>query len=121
MTTTQQPDRITRRQRDRIIAMAKAGTARRDIADEVGVDRMSVYGVISYARQCGEDIPRPLTGKMVRDARPRVLVSAEVLELLRPHAARREMPVRDLAAEILSAVACSNLVDAVLDDIPAKE
>lgn len=112
---------ITPQQRDRIIALARAGMARRDIADEVGVGRLSVYSAIAYARKCGTDIPVAHTEKQVRDLRPRVLVSAEVLELLRPHAMRREMPVLDLAAEILSAVACSNLVDAVLDDIPAEE
>lgn len=107
---------ITREQRDRIIELAQTGKARRDIAVEVGVDRVSVYGVVAYARQCGTDIPRAMTGKPVRDHRPRVLVPPEVLEILRPHADRREMAVRDLAAEILTTVACSGLVTAILDD-----
>lgn len=107
---------ITPQQRDRIIELAQSGMARRDIADEVGVERVSVYGVIAYARQCGADIPRAMAGKPARDHRPRVLVPPEVLEILRPYADSREMAVRDLAAEILTTVACSGLVTAILDD-----
>lgn len=107
-------------QRKRIIALALDGMQRRDIADEVGVIRRRVYEVIADARRQGVPIPPAKVGPISGDVRPRVHVTPEVLARLRPHAERRQMHVRELAAAILAAVGTENLVDAVLDDNPEE-
>ena len=106
-------------QRARIVALAKDGAQRVDIAREIGCSRQTVYTVICAARQRGEAIPHGAAGRDAQwDRRPRVFVDRALLDRLQPHADARAVPVRDLARLILTTVARDNLVNAILDDTP---
>jgi transposase len=104
----------TREQKARIVELGFEGMPRKDIAAEVGVAVRVVYETIAQARRNGRPVPRVRPGSP--DPRPRVHVDVAVLDRLRPHAERRDIPVREIAAMILATVAAEDMVDAVLDD-----
>ncbi|WP_171052543.1 helix-turn-helix domain-containing protein [Ruegeria sediminis] len=102
--------------RDQIITMAQSGYPPREIAEELGIAPHAIYYVLSSARQRGVEIKRFSGGRTGARGLSRIRFTPEVKEQFRPHADLRGLTVRELAAEILEAVAASDLVDAVLDD-----
>lgn len=101
--------------KEQILDRAMKGMARTEIAAELGCTPDTVYGAIVYARRKGVDIPKKKTGSR-GNLDPRVAVPRHVLETFSVCAKARDIPVRQLAAELLIEIARSGLVDAVLDD-----
>jgi len=101
--------------------LALAGAPPAEIAVAVGTSRACVYAHLHKARRRGVAIPRFSTARgpagQAVPHRPRVSVSPGVLDALDAPAAARGLTPRELAAQVLAAVAHGGLVDAVLDDL----
>ena len=95
-------------------ALALEGHPPGVIAQRMGIKLTNVHSLLDYAKRKAEGsarAPRPAEA----NART-VVVSKDVLEALRPHAARRGISVNELARRILAVVADDGIVDGVLDD-----
>jgi hypothetical protein len=77
------------------------------IARRIGISPKTVV-----ALECSADRSRQL----VADGNQTILFSGELLEDLRPHAARRGISVRQLARLIVETAVDHDLIDALLDD-----
>ncbi len=101
--------------RQQVIDLALQNTPPRDIAVMLNRTRATVYHYLFLARRAGVNIPEFRGGARITTA-GYMHISNDTAALLRPHAARRGIPPRDLARRILETVAGNDLVDAVLDD-----
>lgn len=103
--------------RQQIIALAAAGNPPRHIAamikHKLPLDRIG--DVVLRARKNGIDIPHFRSPNGSRQRRS-VEFPAETLELLIPHAQRRNITPNELMRRIIDTLIDSDLIDAVLDD-----
>ncbi len=102
--------------RDDVIRLALAGTRPARIADDMQIPVNTIYAWISQARRDGVDIPPFRRGG--RRTSVILTLPAQVVQALRPEARARDIPVRELALDILREVAVSDLAAALLDDAP---
>lgn len=103
---------------ERIINMALAGTAPREIAVALGIEREAVYTAITMARRRGVDIPRFKGGPPSGEVRggKNVRIPRTVYHVLHDEALRRGLPGPGaLVTAILTAVCEDRLFDAVLE------
>lgn len=95
----------------KIMAECQNLTAR-ELAERAGV---TVNHANTTAKQTGYPLKRVNSG---RQPGYNVVLPQEVVEALFDHATKRSITVRELVVQIVSTAAASNLVDAVLDDMP---
>lgn len=100
-----------------VSALAMAGIGASDIAREIGVTPNAVHAVLARLRRNGAVFPRVRPGPKLRPQGMRLsTLDAATRRAFEPHAAARDMSVRELVARILSTVARDGLTDAILDD-----
>lgn len=93
---------------DAIVALRARGLDARQIADEIGIPRPNVVALERHVR----------TANVRRDSRIRrtLELPQDLVDVMAPFAAARDIGPRELALRILAAVADDGLVDAILDD-----
>ncbi|SFI36183.1 hypothetical protein [Albimonas pacifica] len=90
-------------------ALREQGWSMRRIAEEIGISLGTVSALDASAKRRREPRPAEVNGKTV-------LFPAEVLDRLRPHAARRGITPNELARRIVDVAIDECMIDAILDD-----
>ncbi len=91
-----------------VVALKAEGYSTRTIADQIGVSTATVAALL-----CSE---RKRKHRPSEDGLRTVTFPVDVLEALRPHAARRGVHANELARRLVEAAVDADLIDAVLDD-----
>lgn len=99
-----------------VIGLRRLGLTTAQIADRIGIEHSTVTalehsGMRSTKRQ----------GRPAEEHGRTVLFPIDILDRLRPAAARRGMAVNSLARRIVETVIDDNLIDSVLDDLDELE
>ncbi|UWQ00829.1 hypothetical protein K3X44_09905 [Aliiroseovarius crassostreae] len=101
---------------DRAVQMHRDGKSYSEISDVLELRRETVRAYIARARKRG-DLP---AGELKQTPEVRLVLSAPVLDALRPEANARATTPKALARRILECVCSDDLVGAVLDDCEAE-
>lgn len=96
-------------------ALVAEGLERDEVARRIGVTRSVLSSLVDESGQ-PRRMPSAERGATPRDLVAPVTISLATLEMLRPHARRRDVTVEALVRSIVDTVALERLVDAVLDD-----
>ncbi len=99
-----------------VIAMRRQGLSTEQIADRIGIDRNTVTALEHSALRSVKRRKRP-----AEEHGRTVLFPVDILDRLRPAAARRGIAVNALARRIVETVIDDNLIDSVLDDLDEIE
>lgn len=94
-----------------VLAMRKQGHSTSDIADKLGIETKTVFALEHSAMRAQKRQRRP-----AEEHGRTVLFSVDVLDRLRPHAAKRGIHANHLARLIVETAIDEGLIDALLDD-----
>lgn len=96
-----------------VLAMREQGKGISEIARILGISENAASGLESCAKRARNRSAKrvSLSGSTVAD-----LIPLTVRQRLRPHAAKRGVSTDRLIADLVTAIADGNLIDAVLDD-----
>lgn len=95
-----------------VLALRAQGLSSRQIAARIGVEIKTVTALEGSASRCD----RPGSRATSAPTGAHLTIDLDTMRALRPHAARREQSVMQLAQELLRVLADDDLVDALLDD-----
>lgn len=95
---------------DAVIALRRQSLSTNEIAARLGIEHKTVTA-LEHSAGRPRRRPRPAE-EMGRT----ILFPIDILDALRPHAARRGMHVNQLARRIVEQVVDDGIVDAVMDD-----
>ena len=96
-----------------VLALRAQGMRISDVARTLGISQNAASGLESHVKRVKSLNPdQPPASDTASELMP-----MDVRRALRPHAARRDITVDRLVADIIAAVAHGDLVDAVLDDV----
>lgn len=95
-----------------ITTMALTGMSPKQIAQSADIPTHQVYSALQYSRSLGVEIPGFKKGPKAGDA----FLLADIVNELKPHAARRGLVVGELIQRLLQVIADEEMVDTILDD-----
>lgn len=100
----------------KIIAAARSGCRRIDIAAQFGLSVGTIYNVLAQARRDGIVMPRSPDGHARRCGSRRVSVANSTTQKFDHAAAARNITSGQLCGRLLDVIAQDDLIDAILDD-----
>lgn len=99
-----------------VIGLRRAGLSTNEIANRIGIEAKTVLALEHSALRSSKRKERP-----AEEHGRTILFPIDLLDRLRPHAARRGVHVNRLARAIVETVVEEGLVDSVLDDLDEIE